>query len=127
MLQPDTLDLLRSAATIAQAKKAFHLTALDVSELTSFTDAFLLCSTSSDRHLEAVATEIQRKLRDLKRRPMHVEGGSGSSWILMDYGDFIIHVFTEERRNYYKLESLWGDAPKVSEAALGLDPAETPS
>lgn len=125
MLQSDTLDFIRFAATTARDKKAFELTAMDVSEVTSFTDAFLLCSTSSDRHLDAVATEIQRRLRDQRRRPMHIEGSSGTSWVLMDYGDFIIHVFTEERRAYYKLEALWGDAPEIPATELGLDPGDT--
>jgi len=127
MLDTDTREILCAAASSAQDKKAFELTALDVSDVTSFTDAFLLCSTSSKRHLDAVADGIQRALRQKKRRPLHTEGNAGSSWVLLDYGDVIVHVFTEERRSYYKLESLWGDAPRLTSSDLGLDPDEAPT
>lgn len=121
MLDSDTLEFLQLAATAATAKKAFEITVFDVSELTSFTDAFLLCSTSSGRHLEAVATEVQRRLRDSKRKPLHAEGTSGTTWVLVDYGDFIIHIFTEEKRSFYNLDALWGDAPQMTQEDLGID------
>lgn len=123
MLDPDTREILQLAAHAAVDKKAFEITALDVSEVTSFTDAFLLCSTSSDRHLDAVAGEVQRRLRDNKRKPLHAEGASGTSWVLIDYGDFIVHVFTEEKRSFYKLDDLWGDAPRLDLGNLGADAA----
>lgn len=112
MLDPDTLDLVNLAADAAEDKKAFDVRALDVSALTSFTDAFLIVSTSSDRHLEAVADAIQVKLKR-DRKPLHVEASRGAEWVLIDYGEFIVHVFTEERRAYFNLESLWGDAAPV--------------
>ncbi len=112
MLDPDTLELVRNTTAAAHDKKAFDVTALDVSGLTSFTDAFVLCSTSSDRHLDAVAEEIRRRLK-ARRKPLHVEGGGGGQWVLIDFGDVIVHVFTEERRAYYNLEGLWGDAPLI--------------
>ena len=125
MLDSDTREFLQLAATAADDKKAFEISALDVSEVTSFTDAFLLCSTSSDRHLDAVATEVQRRLRDNKRKPLHAEGPSGASWVLIDYGDFIVHVFTEEKRSFYQLDALWGDAPQLDLASPGADAAPT--
>lgn len=112
MLDPDTLELVRHATAAAHDKKAFDVTALDVSALTSFTDAFVLCSTSSDRHVDAVAEEIRRRLKS-KRKPIHIEGAGGSQWVLIDFGELIIHVFTEERRAYYNLEGLWGDAAPI--------------
>ncbi len=112
MLDPDTLELVRNTTAAAHDKKAFDVTALDVSDLTSFTDAFVLCSTSSDRHLDAVATEIRKRLK-AQRKPLHIEGSGGGQWILIDFGDVIVHVFTEERRAYYNLEGLWGDAPQI--------------
>ena len=127
MLDHDTLNLVRLATIAAQDKKAFELAILDVSEVTSFTDAFVLCSTSSDRHLEAVAEAVQRSLRGNRRRPLHTEGGSGSQWILVDYGEVIVHVFTEERRAYYNLEGLWGDAPRLELKDLGLEEPDSTS
>jgi ribosome-associated protein len=121
MLEPETLNLVRLATAAARDTKAFELAILDVSAVTSFTDAFILCSTSSDRHLEAVAEAVLRRLRRHRRRPLHTEGGSGSHWILVDYGELIVHVFTEERRAYYNLEGLWGDAPRLSPEDLGLE------
>ncbi len=121
MLDDDTLKLVRLATAAAQEKKAFELAILDVSEVTSFTDAFVLCSTSSDRHLEAVAESVRRNLRDNRRRPLHSEGGSGSQWILVDYGDVIVHVFTEERRAHFNLEGLWGDALRLELKDLDLE------
>ena len=112
MLDPDTLDLVRQVTAAAHDKKAFDITALDVSALTSFTDAFVLCSTSSDRHLAAVADGIRRHLKS-HRKPLHVEGQGGGQWILIDFGEMIVHIFTEERRAYYNLEGLWGDAQRI--------------
>ncbi len=112
MLDPDTLELVRNTAAAAHDKKAFDVIALDVSDLTSFTDAFVLCSTSSDRHLDAVADTIKRRLKS-QRKPLHIEGSGGGQWVLIDFGDVIVHVFTEERRSYYNLEGLWGDAPQI--------------
>lgn len=129
MLDPDTLELVRNTTAAAFDKKAFDVTALDVSDLTSFTDAFVLCSTSSDRHLDAVADEIRRRLKS-KRKPLHTEGSGGGQWVLIDFGDVIVHVFTEERRAYYNLEGLWGDAPQIEtfppEAETQEAPVEPP-
>lgn len=119
-MDADTLELLQTAALAAAEKKAFKILGLDLSGLTSFTDAFLLCSASSGPHLQAVADEIQRRLKH-ERKPLNLES-SADSWILMDYGDFVLHLFTEERREYYKLESLWGDAPHLE--FEGLEQAE---
>lgn len=110
-MDPDTLKLIQTAAQAAADKKAFGILGLDLSGLTSFTDAFLLCSASSGPHLHAVADEVQRRLKH-ERKPLNVEA-TANSWVLLDYGDFVLHLFTEERRAYYKLESLWGDAPHI--------------
>ncbi len=119
-MDADTFELLQTAARAAAEKKAFKILGLDLSGLTSFTDAFLLCSASSGPHLQAVADEIQRRLKH-QRKSLNLES-SADSWILMDYGDFVLHLFTEERRDYYKLESLWGDAPQLE--FEGLDQPE---
>ena len=111
---------LQTAARAAAEKKAFQITGLEVSTLTSYTDHLLICSGASDRQVGAIADAIQRQLRDSGVRPIHVEGANRADWVLIDYGDFVVHVFTEERRAYYGLDSLWGDAGKVSEESLGI-------
>ena len=73
--------------------------------------------------MAAIADEVQRQLKDNGRKPLHVEGERRSDWILLDYGDFVIHVFTEERRSFYGLDGLWGDAPRLDASALGIDRA----
>ena len=111
---------LRLAAQAALDKKAFHLVCLHVSDLTSYTDALLLCSAASDRQVGAIVDEVERRLRGAGCRPPHVEGEGQSDWVLLDYGDFIVHVFTEEKRSYYALDNLWGDAPRLDTSALGI-------
>lgn len=122
MLTVENLDVIRTAAAAAHDKKAFQMVCLEVSELTSYADSFLLCSAGSDRQVGAVVDEVVGRLRDDGRKPLHVEGDGGGGWVLLDYGDFIVHVFTEEKRAYYALDSLWGDAPKLGPEALGIVP-----
>lgn len=113
MLDTDTQTLVQDAATAAVDTKAFSLSAYDVAALTSYTDAFLMVSASSERHLTAVADRIERRLRDTGRRVLHREGEPAGGWVLLDYGELIVHLFTEQRRSYYNLDALWGDAPRV--------------
>jgi ribosome-associated protein len=120
MASPDLLQPVRLAVTAALDKKAFQVVCLEVSELTSVADYFVLCSAASDRQIGAVVDEVQQRLRDGGRRPLHVEGEGATGWVLLDYGDFIVHVFTEDRRSYYALDNLWGDAPRLGPEALGM-------
>lgn len=117
---------LQTAARAAADKKAFQIVGLEVGDLTSYTDALLICSGASDRQVAAIADEVQRQLKDAGRRPLHVEGESHADWVLLDYGDFVVHVFTEERRTYYGLDGLWGDAPKLEADTLGIGETELP-
>jgi ribosome-associated protein len=119
-LAADTLASVQLAVRAAVDKKAFHVVGIEVAALTSFTDSFLLCSAASDRQVAAIVDEVQRQLGAGGRRPLHVEGERRSDWVLLDYGDFIVHVFTEEKRSYYALDSLWGDAPRLDETQLGI-------
>ncbi len=106
---------VRSAVTAALDKKAFDLDVLAVSQLTSIADYFLMCSASNERQAQAIATSVVDKLRDEDRvKPLLVEGATPGRWILLDYGDFIFHIFTEDCRRFYGLERLWGDAPNVT-------------
>lgn len=88
---------------------------LDLREITSFTDFFVLCSVSNPRQGHAVADEVQKRLKEQGELPISIEGYDAADWILMDYGDFIVHVFSETARAYYDLERLWRHG-KVVEA-----------
>jgi ribosome-associated protein len=106
---------VRTAVSAALDKKAIDLDVLAVSELTSIADYFLLCSATSERQAQAIADSVVDKLRqDDRVKPMLVEGATPGRWILLDYGDFIFHIFTEDCRRFYGLERLWGDAPNVT-------------
>ena len=120
MADTETLDLLATAARSASDKKAFQIVGLEVSELTSYTDCLLICSAASERQVSAIADEMQWQLKESGRLPLHVEGERRSDWVLLDYGEFVIHVFTEERRAYYGLDGLWGDAPRLDADVLKI-------
>jgi ribosome-associated protein len=108
---------VKEAVEAALDKKAIGLEVLDVGELTSLADYFVICSGGTERQTGAIADSIEERLRaKLDTRPHMIEGVSPGRWILMDYGDFIIHIFTEETRRFYALDRLWGDAPDVTEA-----------
>lgn len=121
MVDVQLMDSLRTAAQAAADKKAFQIVGFLVSDLTSYTDSILIFSGASDRQVAAISNAVQRQLKEAGRRPLHVEGERRADWVLLDYGEFVIHVFTEERRTYYGLDGLWGDAPKLDKVALGID------
>ena len=107
---------VRTAVGAALDKKAFDLDVLSVAELTSIADYFILCSAGSERQAASIADAIQEKLREENKvKPLLVEGTNPGRWVLLDYGDFIVHIFTEDTRRFYGLERLWGDAPNVTE------------
>ena len=120
---------VRAAVGAALDKKAFDLDVLHVSELTSIADYFVICSANSERQTQAIADSVVDKLRqDEGVKPLMVEGTTPGRWILMDFGDFIVHVFTEDCRRFYGLERLWGDAPNVKEQFTAAEeaPAQAP-
>lgn len=121
-MDPEVLSRLRPAIRALEEKKAYQLLALDVSERTSIADAFVICSVGSQRQAQAVADEVDRALVAQGIRALSVEGYPQGTWILMDYGDFILHVFQEERREFYGLERLWGDAPAITVALQAPPP-----
>jgi ribosome-associated protein len=88
---------------------------LDLRHLKVFTDYFVICHGTSGRHALSIADAVEERLaRELGSKPGHVEGRRVAEWILLDYIDFVVHVFTEEKRAYYGLERLWGDAPRLA-------------
>lgn len=111
---------VRLAVAAALDKKAFDLDVLAVGELTSIADYFILTSTATERQAQAVADHVLEKLRkEMHVKPLLVEGTTPGRWILLDFGDFIFHVFTEGTRRFYGLERLWGDAPNVTAEFTG--------
>ena len=104
--------LLR-AAHAASEKKGLEIVALDLRKATSFTDFFLVCSGNSQRQVQAIADNIEQHLREAGLRPTHTEGYSSAEWILLDYGNFIVHVFSASARRFYDLERLWRDAEMI--------------
>lgn len=104
---------LRWAVEAAQDKQAAAITLLDLSGLGAFTEAFLLCTGFSTPQVAAIAEGIEEKLHQHGMRPIHREGRSGAEWILLDYGRFLVHVFTERQRLYYDLERLWRAARRI--------------
>ena len=101
----------------SQAKKAEDILVLDLREVSSFTDFFIIMTGNSSRQNVAIYEGIEQELKKGKLIPMGVEGKEHAEWILMDYGSFVVHVFSKSAREYYSLEKLWGDAPKVAYAA----------
>lgn len=101
------------AARAALDKKAADLTVLDVQGVSSVTDYFLVCSGKSTPHVRTIIDAIRTELKADGIRPLHAEGKPESGWVLLDYGDVLVHVFLEDTRAYYALERLWGDAPSV--------------
>jgi ribosome-associated protein len=104
---------LRLAIEAAQNKKAGAITVLDLKGLGAFTEAFLLCTGYSTPQLQAIADAIEEALQPLGLRPLHREGRSGSEWLLLDYGGFLVHIFSEELRRFYDLERLWRMARRI--------------
>jgi ribosome-associated protein len=101
------------AAAAAADKKAIDLVVLKLVEITAFADYFVICSGSSTRQVQAIADEVEDRLKQQKVRPLNIEGYNNAEWILMDYGSVIVHIFSENARNFYDLERLWRDAEKV--------------
>jgi ribosome-associated protein len=103
------------AVQAARDKKAIDLQVLDLRSLDSFTDFFVICSGQNTRQVQAIADGVEESLRkDQEVRPAHVEGLARAEWVLLDYFDFVVHVFSSERREFYALERLWGSAERVS-------------
>ena len=104
---------LEEALEAARERKAQDIVLLDLQEVATFTDHFLICSGTSSRHVQAIADEIERRLRAGGLRPAHIEGYNHAEWVLMDYADFVVHIFGEKARAFYDLERLWRTAKKT--------------
>lgn len=113
---------VRLAVSAALDKKATDPDILAVGGLTSLADYFVVCSAGNERQAQAIADHVVERLREeMQVRPLLIEGTPPARWILVDFGDFIVHIFTEEARRFYGLERLWGDAPNVTAEFTGSD------
>ncbi len=106
-------DRVVGALRAADDRKALNLIVLDLRELTEFTDAFIITSGSNTRQVQAIADGISEDLKLIDARPSRIEGYNTAEWILMDYGDFVVHIFEDKARQFYDLERLWRDAIRI--------------
>jgi len=114
MTEAGSLRRAQVAATAAEAKAAEAVVILDLRGLTLVTDFFVICTGTSRVHLRAVREGIEDAMAEAGHRLFAREGDEDAQWILLDYGDVVVHVLTEDRRAYYKLERMWASAPQVS-------------
>jgi len=101
------------AVRAAESKKAAHIKVLDLRDVTSFTECFIICSASNPRQSQAISDEVALQLKKQGKIPLSLEGYEHAEWILADYGDYIVHIFSEKAREYYDLERLWRNAKDV--------------
>lgn len=116
----DTQELAQHAAEAADGKKAIDVQILDLRGLTSIADLFVIASGTSTTQVSAIAEGIGKALAELGVRPTHLEGRAEATWVLMDYGDVVVHIFEAQTRAFYALERLWGDAPRIPVRADSL-------
>jgi ribosome-associated protein len=109
----EIFDQVKSAVRAADDKKAQNILVLRLSAITEFTDYFVICTGNSSRQTQAIADEVIEHLKASGVRPLNTEGYKNAEWILIDFGAFVVHIFTEESRRFYDLERLWRDAERV--------------
>jgi len=109
----DSKEVARICAQSAADKKATDIVVLDIANLTSFADYFVICSAPSERQVKAIISHVENELKKHKIRPLGLEGGESCSWVLLDIGDVIFHCFTDSAREYYDLEGFWIDADRL--------------
>ena len=112
--EPAIEQIWLAAVEAADSKQAKDIRVLDLREVTSFADFFVLATGSNTRQVQSITDEIELHLQELGERPNSVEGYQNAEWVLLDYGDYLIHVFSEKARQYYDLERLWRDAKTVA-------------
>lgn len=106
---------IKLALHSASEKKALNLTVIDLREIASFTEFFVIASGTNQRQVQAISDEIEEQLKkQLRQKPIRIEGYNSAEWILMDYGDFVVHIFEQKAREFYDLERLWRDAKKAA-------------
>ena len=119
------VQLVHAAARAASDKLAQQIIAFDVSEQLAITDAFVLASATNDRQVKSIVDEVEAKLREIGAKPIRREGEREGRWVLIDFGDVLVHVFDEPMRGFYDLDGLWADARRVP-LDLPTAPAQGP-
>ena len=114
MTHEEPAPLIKEFINAAFGRKANDLVILDVRELTSFTDLFMICSGKSNRQVSAIAEHIRRDMKKKGIAPLSVEGLKDGQWVLLDYGHMLVHVFLEPVRKFYDLEGFWSNAPRIA-------------
>ena len=109
----DSEEKARFMASIADALRATDITLLDLRELTTITDYFLICTANSSIQIRAIANRIEERLRERGERKLRLEGFREATWILLDYSDVVVHIMAAEQRAFFDIEAFWGDAPRV--------------
>ena len=116
------LELARVAAAAADEKKATDICLIDISNTSDICDYFLIASAANRRLADAIVDEIEERVRlNCNEKPFSIEGREELAWTLMDYGSVVVHIFQPEAREYYRLDKLWGDAPRVKLDLEGAD------
>lgn len=116
----------RFAAEVAQLEKAEDVVVLDLRGLAGFTDFFVIATAASERRRATIVDAVERRVRErVGRKPIHLEGYPAAGWLLADYVDFVVHVFSPESRELYQLEKLWGDAARWVPEPPGADTTGT--
>ena len=110
---PEQIDIARDIAELASDALATNITVLDIGKLSVIADVFVVCSTDNPRQLRAVQEDVTEGLQEQGVRPLRVEGTADPGWVLLDYGDVVVHLFTEDQRQFYRLEDVWSEAPKL--------------
>ncbi|RJQ46572.1 MAG: ribosome silencing factor [Gaiellales bacterium] len=113
----ESIDLAKKAADVAGSKKAEDIVILDMRQVCTYTDFFVICSGRSGRQAQAISDEIRLQLKREGMLPLRVEGEQRGDWILLDYLGVVVHVFTPEARDFYRLDNLWKEAPRTEVAA----------
>ena len=113
-VEPDSETPWLAAVRAAESKKATEIKVLDLTGVTSFTDFFVICTGANSKQLQAIADEVCFQLKKLGTLPLSVEGSGSSEWVLCDFGDFLVHVFSTEARAYYGLERLWTQGKEIT-------------
>jgi len=114
LTEPQSVARARVAVIAAAEKKGSDLAVLDVGEVLSIIDLFVLASASNARQVRTIVDEVEQALTEHDgSKPISVEGKADASWVLLDYGDIVVHVFLDETRAYYDLDRLWGDVPRI--------------
>jgi ribosome-associated protein len=116
-----SLELARAAAHAAAEKLATTIVGIDVSEQLAITDVFVIASAETERQVGAIVDEVEDSLRELGAKPVRREGQRDGRWVLIDFGDIVVHVQHDEEREFYELERLWKDCPEVDLGAVGTE------